>query len=420
MIRLYLKQAWHLLKENRLVSGLSIAGTALSVAAVMQIILIHQVNYGSYAPEVNRFRCLYVNSTRAVENNSTNNGGMNSKVVKECFYKLTVPEAVTAYASISASLNLPDRRQFNKYTVKVTDMGFWQVFRFSFLSGAPFSEGDFESGLSRAVISRKVAHELFGTVEVVGRNFRIGSQEYTVCGVVKEVTEAADRAYADVWLPYTSLEGLESENATAYAGCTGRFEVIMLARSSGDFEDIRAELKKTLAAFNASLPEGTEVSFIHSPFSQWEQVMGATGFQEADVAEWVKNSGGLIAFLLLLPALNIIGITLTQFRKRRPEIGVRKAFGAHSRSLVWQVLCENLLVSCIGGVVGLAFSFVILSVCKSFLVSATTELTAGMLLNPFTVLSAFFFTLLLNLLSAGIPAWRAAHTPIVHALHDME
>lgn len=420
MIKLYLKQAWHLLKENRLVSGLSIAGTALSVAAVMQIILIHQVNYGSYAPEVNRFRSLYVNSTQVQETNSTNNGGMSSKVVKECFYKLTVPETVTATTLISTSLNLPNRKQFNKYKVMPTDMNFWQVFRFSFLSGEPFGKGDFESGLCRAVISRKVARSLFGTVEAVGRNFRIGSQEYAVCGVVEEVTEAADRAYADVWLPYTSMEGLESRNAKAYAGCTGPFEVIMLARSSGDFEAIRAELQKTLSAFNASLPDGTEVNFMHSPFSQWEQVMGATGWQESDPAEWMKNAGGLIAFLLLLPALNIIGITLTQFRKRRPEIGVRKAFGAHSGSLVWQVLCENLLVSCIGGVIGLAFSFVILSVCKSFLVSATTELTVGMLLNPFTVLSAFFFTLLLNLLSAGIPAWRAAHTPIVHALHDME
>lgn len=419
MIKLYLKQAWHLLKENRLVSGLSIAGTALSVAAVMQIILIHQVNYGSYAPEVNRFRCLYVTATQVDAPQSRNRGWMGSRVVKECFYRLSIPEAVTAIASVTVSINLPNQRQFNKYTVKATDAAFWQVFRFSFLSGTPFAESDWQSGLARAVVSEKVARDLFGTVNAVGRTFRISSQEYTVCGVVKDVTKAADNAYGDVWVPYTSLQGLDVPNPD-YADCTGPFQVIILAHSSNDFEAIRAEMQKTVAAFNASLPEKTEVNFVQSPFSQWERVIGADGWSEPDLAGWMKNAGGLIAFLLLLPALNIIGITLTQFRKRRPEIGVRKAFGAHSGSLVWQVLCENLLVSCIGGVIGLAFSFVILSVCKSFLVSATTELTVGMLLNPFTVLSAFFFTLLLNLLSAGIPAWRAAHTPIVHALHDME
>jgi len=419
MIKLYVRQAWHLLKENRLVSGLSIAGTALSVAAVMQIILLHQVNYGNYAPEVNRFRCMYVTTTSVRTPRSHNRGWMGTRVVKECFYRLAVPEAVTAISPVPVSLNLPNRRQFNQYTAMATDTDFWQVFRFSFLSGAPFTDSDFRSGLTRAVVSEKVARSLFGTAEAVGRTFRLRSQEYTVCGVVENVTEAAYMACGDVWIPYTSLQGLDVPNSD-YAGCTGPFQVVLLARSSDDFDALRAELKKNLAAFNASLPEGTAVDFIYSPYTQWERVFGANGWREPDVSEWLANTGGLIIFLLLLPALNIIGITLTQFRKRRPEIGVRKAFGANAGSLVWQVLCENLLISCIGGAVGLGFSFVILFVCKSFLISATTELTAGMLLNPFTVLSAFFFTLLLNLLSAGIPAWRAAHTPIVNALHDME
>lgn len=418
MIQLYVRQAWHLLKENKLVSGLSMAGTALSVAAVMLIILLHQVNYGNYAPEVNRFRCLYVTTASVKSGGSINRGLMGSKVVKECFYNLTVPETVTATAEEQVSISLPHQRQFNQYTAKATDAGFWQVFRFSFLSGAPFSESDFQSGMPQAVISEPVSRSLFGTVESVGRSFRIRSQEYKVCGVVKAVTRAADMAYADVWVPYSSREGLEVRSG--YGDCTGPFSVILMAPSSGDFDALRSELRKSLAAFNAAQPDGTAVDFIYSPYSQWERVIGATGWREPDLSGWLKNTGGLIAFLLLLPALNIVGITLTQFRKRRPEIGVRKAFGGHVGALVWQVLCENLLISCIGGAVGLGFSYVLLTVCKSFLVSATTELTAGMLFSPLTVFSAFFFTLLLNLLSAGIPAWKAAHTPIVHALHDRE
>ena len=51
MLRIYLKQAWSLLKENPLVSGLSIAGTALAITAVMMIILVIQVRLAEYAPE---------------------------------------------------------------------------------------------------------------------------------------------------------------------------------------------------------------------------------------------------------------------------------------------------------------------------------------------------------------------------------
>ncbi len=60
MIRIYLKQAWSLLKENPLISGLSIAGTALAIAAVMLIILVIQVRMAEYAPESNRGRMLHV------------------------------------------------------------------------------------------------------------------------------------------------------------------------------------------------------------------------------------------------------------------------------------------------------------------------------------------------------------------------
>lgn len=51
MITIYLKQSYNLLKENRFVNGISIAGTALSVAAVMLIYLVYQVNFSAYAPD---------------------------------------------------------------------------------------------------------------------------------------------------------------------------------------------------------------------------------------------------------------------------------------------------------------------------------------------------------------------------------
>ena len=149
-------------------------------------------------------------------------------------------------------------------------------------------------------------------------------------------------------------------------------------------------------------------------------MLGTNGFDRGTVGKWFKTTGATVLFLLLLPALNIIGITLTQFRKRRSEIGVRKAFGARSFSLVEQVMTENLLISCIGGLIGLVLSYALLSLCRSFFFSGTIALTHDMLIQPFTFVAAFFFTLLLNLLSAAIPAWRASRMPITEALHDME
>lgn len=79
MLRIYLKQAWSLLKENPLVSGLSIAGTALAITAVMMIILVIQVRLAEYAPETERSRMLHIIATRSFmksNDGNWNNGGM--------------------------------------------------------------------------------------------------------------------------------------------------------------------------------------------------------------------------------------------------------------------------------------------------------------------------------------------------------
>ena len=66
----------------------------------------------------------------------------------------------------------------------------------------------------------------------------------------------------------------------------------------------------------------------------------------------------VITILLLVPAINLSSMTLSRMRKRMSEIGVRKAFGATGGELVRQVFFENLLLSLLAGILGLALSYV--------------------------------------------------------------
>jgi len=66
--------------------------------------------------------------------------------------------------------------------------------------------------------------------------------------------------------------------------------------------------------------------------------------------------GIVIAILLLVPAVNLSGMTLSRMRRRMAEIGVRKAFGATGGELMRQVFFENLVLTLLAGVVGLALS----------------------------------------------------------------
>lgn len=110
-------------------------------------------------------------------------------------------------------------------------------------------------------------------------------------------------------------------------------------------------------------------------------------------------------------------------RKRLSEIGVRKAFGATRSGLLWQVLTENLLLTLIGGLVGLLFSYFALWLLADWLLASelsdggTATMNASMI-SPWIFFVALLFCLVLNLLSAGIPAERVARTTIVNALNE--
>ena len=78
MIKQYIKQSIQMLKENRLVSVISIAGTAISIAMIMVVVLVFQIQFANFYPENNRDRMMYVDS--------------GTEAVKECFYSLEIPE----------------------------------------------------------------------------------------------------------------------------------------------------------------------------------------------------------------------------------------------------------------------------------------------------------------------------------------
>lgn len=96
MIKLYIKQAFYQLRENRLISLVSIIGTALAICMIMVIVLVLEVRITDCVPEVNRSRSLYMKAMSIHQKGDTSdnssNGCMSLTVAKECF---TVPEAVT-------------------------------------------------------------------------------------------------------------------------------------------------------------------------------------------------------------------------------------------------------------------------------------------------------------------------------------
>mgnify|MGYP002138284482 FL=1 len=146
--------------------------------------------------------------------------------------------------------------------------------------------------------------------------------------------------------------------------------------------------------------------------------------EEPKVLIWKYSLIGLI--FLLVPAVNLTGLTSSRMRKRISELGVRKAFGANRSTLINQVLIENLLLTFIGGIFGLLISYSLILGLKGLLLgpsyytdmSVNVTLAPEMLINAPVFAYAFTVCIILNLFSAFVPVWKATRVSIVEAIND--
>ena len=96
MFRQYFKQAFHLLMENKLLSAISIAGTALAISVVMVIIILLYAKTANYEPEMNRDRTLYVKWSSVYEKedkDARNYSRLSLYDIQQIFYPLTTADA---------------------------------------------------------------------------------------------------------------------------------------------------------------------------------------------------------------------------------------------------------------------------------------------------------------------------------------
>lgn len=424
MFRQYIRQAlWHL-RENPVISWISILGTALSICMIMVIVITLRVRTADCEPEVNRSRSLYVPNmsyrAKGDMSGSSANSRMSVQTGRECFKALTTAEAVTLVSSPSKVKALLPAGAKTTVDMVQTDEDFWQVFQFRFLDGKPFTAADLNSGLPRAVIAASVARRLFGRTDVSGQHIELNYVDFQVCGVVADVSMLATDSYAQVWIPYTA--GDAEANSWGY-NLMGPMRAVILAHSRTDFPAIRQECERLRQKYNDA-QDGVEVFYRGQPDTQFTHLY-RTWSQEPDIQGVVLRYVVVMLILLIVPAINLSSMTLSRMRKRMAEIGVRKAFGATANELMQQVFWENLLLTCVAGLLGLLLSYAATYLLNGFLfgnstnayLSGETSLTADALLSPWIFMAAFIFCLLMNLLSAGIPAWRASRMNIVEAIN---
>ena len=431
MIKQYMKQAWNLMKQNKLFTGIYVVGTALAIATTMIMSIVYYVKIAPVYPEVNRDRTLFMELAREKVGTSTNMSPWSLKAVKEWFYPLKNAEVVSAEIKNYGNEFIQPKDgsgDFKIYT-KYIDTNFFQVYDFRFVEGKPFTEADLQSAIPTAVITDAMARRLYGDATgAVGKTFTMNYVDYRVVGVVEAPSFLCKQSFAQIYFPYTLLTGYDHSGGRSKM--LGVFNVTMVAKDKEQEAALREEIKELYRKYNTSQDE-VELIQLEQPRSFALTVFQTSVSDEAFAWKAVfKKLGLTLLVLLLVPALNLSGMIAGRMETRLSEMGVRKSFGAHRNGLLGQVMWENLLLTLAGGLLGLILAWTALYACRDWLFAlfddrpvlaiegVSTSVNGEMLFAPSIFLAAFLLCLVLNLLSALIPAWNSLRNPIIQSLNE--
>jgi putative ABC transport system permease protein len=430
-ILLGFKQAWGLIRQERLFSSIYIIGTGLSVTVVMVLSILFYVKTAGIYPETNRDRLLIArNAAEFYEGGGMSSSHLSYRLVETCFRSLESAEAVSMIRSVSdeAYVQPAESKQQLKVVVKYTDNPFWTVFPFHFTDGRPFSEEEVQSGIYTAVIAESFARRLFGKTTVSGEYVSLNFRPYRICGVVKDASYVTERTFAHLWVPYSVIP--DYKETFGEGGSLGQMQAYILAPSAGEVGKVRQEALGNVQRHAQALKETDKIALklYGQPDRQAQSVLREGSGWEFNPAKEALRYGLILFVLLLVPAVSLSGMTESRMERRLAEMGVRRAFGARKGTLIRQILSENMLFTLAGGVIGLLFSYLVLILGSSWLIllgsnrmapppaGVDVVFTPSMLFNPNVCCITLGICLLLNVLSALIPAWRASRREIVYSL----
>ena len=434
MIKQYFKQAWTMMRQNKLFTSIYVAGTGLSIAFTMVLFIIYYVKFAPVYPEYNRDRMLVINKSAVAKEGAEEwnncNGGASPKVaelVKDLPHLEHVGMASMLPPMMGSAVLLPQSNEQLEVTQGFADAGFWNVFTFRFLSGKPFNEEAVEASLPVAVLTENLAKRIFASTDVIDKHFKLDGKDVKVIGVVEDVTGTTPATAADLYLPLYYGMGEMLRPSKKPKGLLGDVGIYMTAPSENDVEALRAEVIDVLNRYDQEDTQYTHF-WMDQPDVWWKSTFRDDCRNAPDIAGIIRNVLYMLLALLFIPAMNLCGMISSRMDERMSELGVRKAYGATNASLISQVLTENLLLTLVGGLVGLALAYFIAltggdwvyHLFDTFVIpgGVNPSFTVEMLFNPTLFLTVFGLCVLLNLISALVPTALALRHSIIYSIQS--
>lgn len=404
----YLKIALKVLHRRKFFTFISLFGITLTLAVLIVATAMLDNTFAPQQPESRFDRVLgtYTLGLYGPHWSTTSNPGY--AFVDKYVRNLPGTESTSIFTNAAAMVMYHDRRKIETH-IRRTDGEYWRILDFRFLEGGPFTEADNENANYVAVITDEMRERLYGpNATAVGKSFVLDGQRFRVVGVVPAVPITRRVGFSEIWAPVRTLKGEYQRSMI------GNFGAIVLARSTDDFPQLRRELEQRLEHFVFEDPKLTNrvVAGLDTLFEATARnLLGSrTEIDRPLMLRLLLMAAALL--FLTLPTVNLVSINLSRILERSSEIGVRKAFGASSRTLVGQFVVENIVLTVIGGVMAFGLATWMLSMISNAQFIPYAYFTVNLRIFGYGMLLAAFF----GIVSGVYPAWRMSRMHAVDAL----
>jgi putative ABC transport system permease protein len=262
-------------------------------------------------------------------------------------------------------------------------------------SGRQFNEVDDQRRRMVAVIGPELAEDLFGNLDPIGRQIRLGTDTYEIIGVTvakgKLFGQSQDRFAA---VPVRSFIKTRLERGT--------IDVSVKSMDQASMDLTQQEARNVLRGrrhLRPGAPDNFGITTSENVMQLYNTLTGGIFVVTVGVA----------AISLLVGGIVIMNIMLVSVTERTREIGIRKASGARRRDILMQFLVEATTLSMSGGLIG-----IIAGVTLALLAGLVTPLPTAVSIP--SVIAGILMSLLIGVFFGSYPAWRAARLDPIEAL----
>ena len=411
MLKNYIKIALKVLLRRKFFTFVSLFGISFTLLVLVVVVGMIDHLFSPAGPGTKLDRCLFAERIEVKGEKMEVSSYLSYYFLDRYVRTMKRPEAVSIHSRTSPTVSYV-RNQKLEFELKYTDAAFWDIMEFSFIDGRPYDSAAVENADYVAVIDDRTKKQAFGNETAVGKYIETTDGNFRVVGVIPHEEISTEFTNADIYIPITTSRSHMNETRL-FSSC----RAAVLATSKSDFPLIESEFAGQIAQAHQDYA-GEYDTIICNLGTQYNLLAKYFTGSQSDSSSILVLAGiiALMILFMLLPAINLVNINVSRIIERSSEIGIRKAFGASSLTLICQFVVENVVLTLMGGAIAYVLALVAFSVLNGSGMIPYGHLAPNIRVFIYSLALCLFF----GIFSGVLPAYKMSRLHPVEALRGSE